>query len=454
VNGAGINLIKAARWLLVVLFICGSVNASPAIADTGAATQQSETSQNLFGNIQTEWGGHIKVRGSVSWPEDGSYYDLTGTDTPFDGSIEGRLKNRLYFGSAVYLDTHYEMILSGGDTRKKQKELEHDFPGSALETFWTGEVKDDRRLLDLSKTITDRDDYVLYHRLDRLALTYQKERFVFRLGRQAVTWGNGFLFNPMDLFNPFAPSDIEREYKLGDDMAQAQISFGGTGNVQLVYVPRRDPETGDVEADQNTIAGKVHFAKGTTEFDLMAAQNFDDQVIGAGCTGYLGEAAWRLDATWTFTDEQSGDDDYLSLVANLDYSWVWWEKNFYGFVEVFYNGLGEDAYADDVMDAYIRDQIARGQLFTLGRYYLGGHVRMEVHPLVNVFLTVIHNLDDPSGMLQPRLTWDITEDLQLTCGGNVLYGGRGTEYGGFKVPPSDILFKAPDSAYMWLAWYF
>ena len=33
------------------------------------------------------------------------------------------------------------------------------------------------------------------------------------VGRQAVTWGNGLIFNPMDLFNPFSPVDIERDYK-------------------------------------------------------------------------------------------------------------------------------------------------------------------------------------------------------------------------------------------------
>ena len=62
------------------------------------------------------------------------------------------------------------------------------------------------------------NDQTLYHRLDRLSVTFQPYWGTLQIGRQALTWGNGFLFNPMDLFNPFSPTQIDREYKPGDDM--------------------------------------------------------------------------------------------------------------------------------------------------------------------------------------------------------------------------------------------
>ena len=441
------------QYLLILWLAFGIIGVPVVWAEEGITPGNQTSSKDFPGDIDAEWGGYIKCRGVASWPDDESFYRLVGTGTYHDGSAEGRLKNRLYFGASLYLDTHYEIILSGGDRRRKQKKLERLFAGVFEEGYILREVEDDRRLLDLTKAISDDDDYILYHRLDRLSLTVQKKRFVLRLGRQAVTWGNGLLFNPMDLFNPFAPTDTEREYKVGDDMASAQFSFGQSGEVQFLYVPRRDPSTGDLESDESSLAGKVHFAKDTTEFDIMAAQHFEDEVIGAGCAGYLGDAAWRLDATWTFLDEKSDESDFLSLTANMDYSWVWWEKNFYGFVELFYNGLGDDRYFDSLSDRDVAERLDRGELFTLDRWYLAGHIRMEVHPLVNVFFTVIENANDPSGIFQPRLTWDVTQDLQFTCGGNIFYGGRDTEYGGFRIPPTDILIKSPASAYMWLAYY-
>jgi hypothetical protein len=454
VKKSAISLFKIMGLLLILVVSDGIGTISETLAEEVTTPVESEFSENLLKDIHAEWGGYVKSRGVVSWPDDDSLYSLVGAETCYDGSAEGRLKGRLYLKPSIIVDSHYEIILSGGDTRTKQKELVKIFAGFIEDGYLLREVEDDCRLMDLTKVIADHDDYTLYHRLDRLSLTVQEKRLVFRLGRQAVTWGNGFLFNPMDLFNPFAPTDIEREYKVGDDMASAQFSFGESGDIQFLYVPRRDPSTGDVESARHSLAGKIHFAKDTTEFDVMVAQHFEDDVAGVGFSGYLGDTAWRLDAAWTFPDEKSDESDFLSLVANMDYSWVWWGRNFYGFVEIFYNGLGDDMYFDSLMDRDITERLDRGELYTLGRYYVAGHVRMEVHPLVNFFITVINNVDDPSAILQPRLTWDITQDLLLTCGGNIFFGGRDTEYGGFTIPPADILIKSPDSAYAWLAYYF
>jgi len=177
-------------------------------------------------------------------------------------------------------------------------------------------------------------------------------------------------------------------------------------------------------------------------------------VVGLGATGYLWNAAWRLDATGTVLDDQSGEDAYLSMVANMDYSWVWWGKNFYGFVEFFYNGLGEDDYLKALTKPPLVERIQRGELFTLGRFYLSGHVQVELHPLFNVFFTVINNLEDPSGILQPYAVWDVAQDFQMTFGANISYGGRDTEFGGFRIPGTPLRNKPANSAYLWLSYYF
>ena len=391
----------------------------------------------------------------MSWTEDESFFQPVGTGPYHDGHAEGRLKSKLFFGGWGYFETHYEAILSGGDTRSKLKELERLYPHLFRTGFMIAQpLEDDRRFFDLTKTIHEDDCCILYHRLDRLFLTLLAKWGVVSIGRQAVTWGNGLLFNPMDLFNPFAPTDIELDYKVGDDLVSTQFSVNKIGDFHLLYVPRREPASGDVKWNQSSLAGKLHFAWGTTEFDIMAAKHYKDAVAGIGSTGYLGNAAWRLDGVLTFLDDNRDKNGYLSLVANMDYSWVWWAKNFYGFVEFFYSGLGEDDYTDALSDPDISERLDRGELFTLGRTYVSGHIRVELHPLFNVYLTVINNLVDPSGILQPRAVWDIFEDFGITFGGNIYYGRRGTEYGGFKIPGTNFLNKAPDSIFLWLTYYF
>jgi hypothetical protein len=73
-----------------------------------------------------------------------------------------------------------------------------------------------------------------------LNFTFKPSWGSVRIGRQAITWGNGLIFNPMDLFNPFPPADIQRDYKVGDDMALAQVALPYSADLQLLYVVRRD----------------------------------------------------------------------------------------------------------------------------------------------------------------------------------------------------------------------
>jgi hypothetical protein len=138
----------------------------------------------------------------------------------------------------------------------------------------------------------------------------------------------------------------------------------------------------------------------------------------------------------------------------MDYSWAWFEKNFYGFIEYYFNGLGKDDYPDALMDPDITERLARGELFVLGQNYLSGHIQIELHPLFQVFFTAINNVENPSGILQPNAVWDITQNLQLTGGLSVSYGAKDTEFGGFTLPGTAIRSKSSDTAYLWLIDYF
>jgi hypothetical protein len=420
-------------------------------------TPSESQTEPWYKKIEGEWGGHVKARGGISWADEASFFQPLYTGPFYDGYAEARLTGKLFFGKWGYVEAHHETILSGGDTRRTLHELQRLYP-SLLNTglMIPGPVDDDRRLMDLTWTMHEDDRYILYNRFDRLSLTLLPKWGTVTIGRQAVTWGNGLIFNPMDLFNPFAPTDIERDYKIGDDLISAQISAGTIGTFHFLYVPRRDPLRESVQWNHSSLAGKFHMAWGTTEFDIMAAKHYEDAVFGIGSTGYLGGTAWRVDGIWTILNDARGKDYYFSLVANMDYSWVWFDKNFYGFVEFFYSGIGEDNdnYPRALCDQDIVEHMTRGELFTLGKTYLSGHLRVELHPLFNCYLTVINNLADPSGVVQPRAVWDVLQDVQITVGANVYYGREGTEYGGIRIPFTPFVARGNDSVFLWVTYFF
>ena len=439
---------KSARCLIgLVLALSAALLAAGAVS---AAEQKP-----WYENLSPEWGGHIRLQGVASWPPTQSYYGPVGTDEYNDGYSDFRLKNKIYFGNWGYFVTHYEASAQGGDTRRKNSALQKMYPQLFASGIMPGApINDDRRLFDLTKTISSDNDYIIYHRLDRLFLGWQPDWGSVRIGRQALTWGNGMLFNPMDLFNPFSPTDFTRDYKVGDDMVFTQISTDNTG-WQFLYVPRRDPATRDIMWEDSSVAGKLHLVKGTTEFDLMAAKHYKDYVTVLGATGYLGDAAWRLNATWTFMQGDYRDKEgYLSLVANVDYSWVWWGKNCYGWIEFYFNGLGKDDYEAALADPNITERVARGELFTLGRTYLDVELKIELHPLFTVYCTVINNLHDPSGILQPRGVWSVTQNTEILFGANIGYGAEGTEYGGVRIPGTTLHNTPSPNAYLRYTYYF
>lgn len=447
-------------FLLFVSIITMTSSVSSASSNTlnqiPSSTEKESVSsiKSWHEGIDSQLGGQFRVVGSVSFTDDDSIYSLADSGPYYDGNANFRLKNKTYFNDMIYLTAHYEAVLAGGETRNAQKKIEDMFPNLIEENLISNNINDNYRFFDFSKTLDDENRYILYHRLDRFSLTLHSDWSTLRIGRQAITWGNGLVFNPIDLFNPFAPTDIERDYKMGDDMINAQISYEKIGDLQLLYVPRRDPEDQDVKWTESSLAGKIHFTAGITEFDIITAHHYKDIVAGISSAGYLMDAAWRLDVTWTFIDEDSQKENFLSLIANIDYSWVWSNKNLYGFVELYFNGIGNEKYSETISDPIITERLLRGDLFVLGKKYISTGMQAQAHPLVNVYLTVICNIADPSAVFQPRIIWDAVEDIQLTLGGNINIGPSESEFGGFTIPGTNYAYKTSDTVYLWLTCYF
>ena len=432
---------SAAAIGIALLCVASPVQLPVAMADGSAA----------------EWGGHIRAIGTLSNPDDRSIYQFADTGTFFDRQGEVRIKYQQFMGSQWIFESHYELVGQKGDTLKNNNRLRSRLPAETANRF-TGRqgVNDDRRLMNLTHELGDGEDYLLYHRLDRLNITYTAPSATIRVGRQALTWGNGLLFNPMDLFNPFAPTTIQRDYKLGDDMFHLQLPVQ-SAELQLLYLPRRDPQTGEIETDQSSLAGKWHFPLSGIEFDVMAALHYGDRVMGAGATGYAGGAAWRADILYTLLDDDAARDDYWQFVANIDYAWQWNSRTIYGMIEFYYNGLGRNReYAEALSDPSISRRIDRGELYTLGETYLAGQLGIDLHPLVQTRLIAIINLADPSILVQPQLVWDVATALQMIVGAEFGWGHMPSEFGGFTTAAgiTDVQVAPANTQYLWLTYYF
>jgi len=287
--------------------------------------------------------------------------------------------------------------------------------------------------------------------MDRLHLAYTGDKTVLRVGRQAVSWGNGLIYNPVDFFNPFDPAAVDKEYKAGDDMVYGQYLQGSGNDWQFVSVWRRDDD-GHTAAEVNTNALKYHAFVGERELDLLLAEHYDDTVFTVGGISNWGGAIVRGDVVITDTDL----DTYISAVANLTYSWVWDGKNVSGVLEYFYNGmgLGEGDYDQLADEPDLTDRLARGELFTVGRHYLAGGVTVEITPLINVSPNLFLNVGDGSGLGQIVGQYDFSQDWQGLLALNIPFGSSGTEYGGLDTPIENRQLSTGPGLFLQVAYYF
>jgi hypothetical protein len=382
---------------------------------------------------KTEYGGHTKLRVvSQTYPSDSLFRDFFGSHTE---DTQGGLRlNLTHRHSGWTFDANYQLVALHGEA-------------SVL-------PDDSRRYFDLTSVIEQGSKSALVHRLDRVWVGYTSEKAVVRFGRQALSWGNGLFYAPMDLVNPFDPATVDTEYKAGDDMLYMQYLQDSGSDIQGAHVIRRNYLSGEADSNSATTAMKYHGFAGEGEFDVLLARHYRDDILGLGASHALGGAQWSGDLVITDTDR----DTTVQLSTNLTYSWSWRGKNMSGAVEYHFNGFGQRSGHYDPLslagnpDLLLR--LARGESFALGRHYLAGNVMIELSPLWSVSPTLLMNASDPSGLLQLVSQYSLSDNMTLLGSLNVPLGSNGSEFGGIETGIENRYLSSGPGIFAQWAWYF
>jgi len=397
--------------------------------------------------------GHLKYFFSHARYDADNIFSQAGTRSPTDQTINLRLTAEKKWPSKWDTVIHYEVGAFHSDSIETARGF-GPLPGQA----GYGLPNDDARLFNLTSVIfgkgNDEGKDVLFHRLDRASVGYTEANTVFRFGRQAISWGNGLVFQPMDIFNPFSPTAIDKEYKTGDDMLYLQYLLATGDDIQTVFIPRRDISTNILEADESSLAIKYHTIYGATDMDLLVSRHFGDNLAAIGFAADWKGTVLRGDLVNAWNSSEST----LSGVISVNYSWVWDGHNVSGFLEYYRNGNGIDDgdYSPSALigNPALMSRISRGEIFTLGQDYLTGGLTVELTPrwLFNPLL--INNMNDDSWLTQWTATFDWKQNLTLLLGTNLPFGDKGTEFGGIPSTTPGVYSGGGRSVFLQLAYYF
>jgi hypothetical protein len=296
-------------------------------------------------------------------------------------------------------------------------------------------------LFDLTNTLRDKGDVTAIQKIDRLSLGYSAPHFVFRIGRQALTWGGGQVFHPMDLIDPFPPGTFDTEFKPGVDMVYAQYLFDSGADLQAIAVPRARRQGGRVSAMASTFALKYHRGLGSLGTTWLLARDHGQTTAGIGLSGPLGGASWNAELIPTF----AGGHSYTSALANISTAATLAGRSATLYLEYYRNGFGTSARgtALDALPQVLIDRLLRGEIFTTSRNYLAGGLSLDATPLLTLSPNLIVNLDDRSAYLTAEANWSLSDNTNLIFGTAVPIGPRGSEYGGLPVTAGSTTYDTP-----------
>ncbi|MEW6442594.1 MAG: hypothetical protein AB1640_16785 [bacterium] len=298
-------------------------------------------------------------------------------------------------------------------------------PLSLLGTRTVGDTGSAFRYTALAWDLEETSDFLWRHELDRLSLSVAWKKLDFIFGRQAITWGTGRFWQPTDLFSPFGPLQIDREFKAGTDAASLSLALGGFTETRIVWAFGRD-------GDPDRSAGLVRFKTlwWNYDFSLLAGRVRTDEVAGGDFAGDLAETGIGIHGEALFNKVRDGSD-YGQIVAGADYRFP--GKGPYLLGEYYYFGAGTTD-GPGLVRALQDERILSRGTFQLGRHYLGLGATYEIFPILAGMFNVLVNLTDPSAVLNPGLDYSVADNASATLGVTIPVGETPT----FALPSSAL----------------
>jgi len=275
-----------------------------------------------------------------------------------------------------------------------------------------------RTWLDIDKTIID--DKSLYWKIIfyRAFLSYYTNLVDVSIGRQRFAWGTGKFWNPTDLLNPYDPTQIERQERVGVDALSLDFHLGTVTRSTIVYAPRSTYRN-------SSLAGRFKTTIRTYDLSFLFGKFGPRKTFGFDFYGYVGDEGIYAEAAYNWNKDLP---DFFSFVFGGEYRLP---NGLYLNGEYFYNGGGKRKSKD-----YDWKRLFSAEILSLSQDYFNVGLGYDITPLWRLENYTIINLNDQSLFTAPNLSYSVTSDLFLDFGIQFFRGGKQDEYG----RPSDVYY--------------
>ena len=260
--------------------------------------------------------------------------------------------------------------------------------------------------------------------LDNIYLRTSFQLFDFTIGKQPISLGTGYAWNPLDIFNRKDLIDPTYE-QAGINALRMEIPVMDGGTLDIIIEPDSTWDMSSNLIQLKSSLGSFDFSlNGGNQYHLIPDGNsgyaYDHVFFGGGSIvgelwefGLWGETLWSLDA----------DNNFGEIVFGIDHTF---NNGVYLMAEYFHNSLGAEKN-EVTFDHYLYNfsgethSLMQNYLFAMGMYNLTDYISGN--------LLVFGNLDDQSFILAPQLNWDAFEDVTLGAWVSQSFGENDSEFG-------------------------
>jgi len=290
------------------------------------------------------------------------------------------------------------------------------------------------------------------HRADRIYLDNAYLNMHFKnsdliIGKQQLSFGTGYTWNPTDLFNSKDVLDPTYEQP-GHNAVRWMLQLGSIHHIDVIYTPGEQWEdSGKMlrystwlgRFDLSIVAAQVTWANTNynftsmltnpdfmlnadpTQFEMPQA-TYTRNMIGGDLAGELfGIGLWS-ELAYNFKDDDLSDEN-LEWVVGADYTF---ENSLYVMAEWMHSSAAPDNWQDYTLNDWMRmftaetKSMCRNQLYAMAMY--------PITDLITFNISTISSLSDASIGFIPMLMWNIFEDVELNLFGYFYAGDDGRLY--------------------------
>ena len=278
------------------------------------------------------------------------------------------------------------------------------------------------RLTPLDWNVIDNaPSYVHQHEIDRAYLNVHLDFMDLTVGRQAIGFGRGMLFSAVDLFTPFTPNEVDREWRRGIDAVHLSLRIPEFSQLSADVVAAFGAVDDDRLAEW-AVVGRLRAVVGEVDGAVLIGHRGGDNFAAGVLSAAIGDAEAHGEIAIFGTDGAGIDGGLLGtrgvvMKALLGGSYmIDIGAGLNVILEYHYSGFGVrnvGRSADILFDPTFQARFIRGDSQLFGRHALALVMSYPIQDDFTGSIAYIQSPVDGSGMVSPTFTWNHSDNVTL-----------------------------------------